>query len=143
MPKNKHKKEVEVVPCISLQHAKDFINFIDNSKCKEVIITLQKIEGPVESELDSEQPIRVDQLKHLVNTRIDMDPSTDLKHAMKLLQTMNEELGIKSSVIICSNCAKKIGVKRCSGCSKTSEIRYCSKECQVAAWPSHKGCCGL
>ena len=123
-----------------LKHAKEFIKFIDDSKCKEVVLTLQKVDKPMS---ESEESIHIDQLKHMVNAKVDLDPSTDLQHAMKLLQTMHEGLGIKGSVIVCSNCARKIGVKRCAGCNKTTQIRYCSRECQVAAWPSHKGCCGL
>ena len=136
--KHKTKRELEVMPCISLKNAQSYIDLIEN-RCKEVIIIFQEIKEPIEPG----ESISVDQLKHLINTRIDMDPSTNLQGAMKLLQTTNEEFGISSSITLCSMCVKKIGVKKCSGCSKTSQIRYCSKECQVAAWPSHKGGCGL
>lgn len=44
--------------------------------------------------------------------------------------------------IKCTNCAKlpEEGekYKLCSGCNA---IRYCSLECQKAAWPHHKNCC--
>ncbi|EED85248.1 predicted protein [Postia placenta Mad-698-R] len=47
-------------------------------------------------------------------------------------------------VVFCDNrgCSvwkvKGIQLKRCQGCKVK---RYCSKECQTAAWPSHKGQC--
>ncbi len=40
---------------------------------------------------------------------------------------------------LCSFCGLKIGTNRCSRCA----TRYCSRGCQLLAWPSHReGCAG-
>lgn len=41
-------------------------------------------------------------------------------------------------VLSCSRCGKPAATKKCSRCGCA---RYCGKECQAAAWPSHKGGC--
>ncbi|KAI6656853.1 Histone-lysine N-methyltransferase SMYD3 [Oopsacas minuta] len=38
----------------------------------------------------------------------------------------------------CNKCGLKKEVKKCSRCNY---VRYCSKDCQVSAWPSHKKEC--
>lgn len=63
----------------------------------------------------------------------------------------------------CFNCTKKVGkanLKKCSGCQSvlsvsflsisysrsqrpSSLVKYCSKDCQRAAWKSHKPRCAL
>ena len=107
----------------------------------ELASTLKKMKETVIE--DGEKVVPINKLKHFVNLRISLDPSVDLGCAVKLLQTTYKEYDIHSKVVLCSNCAKKIGVKRCSACPKTSEIRYCSRQCQVWAWSSHKKtCCG-
>ncbi|KAI1790657.1 hypothetical protein LXA43DRAFT_1145460 [Ganoderma leucocontextum] len=51
-------------------------------------------------------------------------------------------LGLMSSKKACDWCstprAEDVALKQCMGCTVT---RYCSKECQTAAWPSHKYIC--
>ena len=79
---------------------------------------------------------------HLINRLIDMGECPDLQRAVGMLQIINNQLGNGQLVVLCSNCAKKIGVKHCSGCPDTAETRYCSRGCQQAAWPSHKPHCG-
>ena len=91
---------------------------------------------------DGEPCFPVDRLKYLVNMRIDMDPTIDLKHAVRLLEATNKEYGIDRKVTPCSCCAKKIGVSQCAGCPRSVDTRYCSKECQLADWPAHKATCG-
>jgi hypothetical protein len=93
------------------------------------------------SELEDEPLISVRGAPHLINALIE-NGDTYVEHAVKLLQNINDQLGNNKVVSICSLCAKKIGIKRCSQCPSTTSIRYCSRRCQVAAWPEHKTCCG-
>ena len=65
-----------------------------------------------------------------------------VEHVVQVIQSIYDQLGINKKVVVCSLCAKRIGVKRCSQCPITSMVRYCSRRCQVAAWPEHKTCCG-
>ncbi|KDR75909.1 hypothetical protein GALMADRAFT_248699 [Galerina marginata CBS 339.88] len=46
---------------------------------------------------------------------------------------------------LCHWCAKKQepGQKPFQACARCKEVIYCSKECQVASWPLHKGPCKL
>ena len=67
----------------------------------------------------------------------------NLDRAIKVLQGCNDQLKTGKGVVPCSHCAKKIGISQCSGCRSNTELRYCSRECQRAAWPSHKAFCGL
>ena len=76
--------------------------------------------------------------KYLVNALIIQGSCTDIDRAVRVLQQINDSVGAGGRIVVCNACARMIGVKRCSGCS----TRYCSRECQVAAWPSHKACCG-
>ncbi len=94
------------------------------------------------SELDEEPLIKAKDAPLLINALIETG-DTYVEHAAKVLQNINNQLGNNKMVVICSHCAKKIGIKRCSKCPSTTTIRYCSRECQVWAWPSHKTCCGV
>ena len=38
----------------------------------------------------------------------------------------------------CLFCGKKFGTMLCAGCPNNHTMRYCSKECQLGAWPMHK-----
>lgn len=42
----------------------------------------------------------------------------------------------------CSNCRKVTERALLDVCSKCMIVQYCSRECQVAAWPSHRDLCG-
>ena len=44
---------------------------------------------------------------------------------------------------LCWNCKEEKNRVSLSVCSKCMVIQYCSRECQVAAWPGHKEFCGL
>ena len=41
----------------------------------------------------------------------------------------------------CWKCSAKGSAVRLSSCSKCKEAHYCSRECQVAHWKSHKSIC--
>ncbi|KII84155.1 hypothetical protein PLICRDRAFT_57962 [Plicaturopsis crispa FD-325 SS-3] len=41
----------------------------------------------------------------------------------------------------CAKCAKEDSLSHLSQCSRCKSTTYCSKECQVAHWPSHKSQC--
>jgi ankyrin repeat protein len=46
--------------------------------------------------------------------------------------------------MVCDHCgltAEQASVKSLKACAKCSDVRYCSKECQLAAWPGHKEAC--
>lgn len=79
--------------------------------------------------------------KRLVNILIKSGECKDPDHAIKMLQDIGGQMDKKQTVVACSMCAQKVGIKQCSGCPKSSKTRYCSRECQIAAWPSHKTSC--
>jgi hypothetical protein len=88
-------------------------------------------------ELASDAFMRIDRVKHFVNLQIDLNPAIKISDAVKVLQGLYDLHDYTGVISICS-CKKKLGVKTCSGCMST---KYCSRNCQVAAWPSHKGSC--
>jgi len=88
------------------------------------------------------QLISVKNVKHLLNALITSGDCTDLDRALKIHQDIMDFALDGKPTILCCVCASKLGVKRCSGCDRSSEARYCSRECQVAAWPTHKAVCG-
>jgi hypothetical protein len=44
-----------------------------------------------------------------------------------------------ADVDVCEHCGVGGRLKKCSVCS----VKYCSRECQVAAWRTHKAVCGV
>ena len=93
----------------------------------------QRLHGP-------RRPTRKESF-YLVNQLIDEHECPNLQYAVEMLQMLNDRMGIPRRVVVCSHCASKIGVRHCSGCPDSPESRYCSQECQKAAWPSHKLLC--
>lgn len=91
-------------------------------------------------EIDDPLPTRKEAFR-MVNQLIDERAPMYLPHAVEMLQELNDSAGVSRKVVLCFQCAKKIGVRHCSGCPDTPETRYCSKECQLAAWPAHKPFC--
>lgn len=80
--------------------------------------------------------------KRLINILIESGECKDPGHAIKILQDISDQMDKKQNVVTCAACAQKVGLHKCSGCPKDSKTRYCSRECQLAAWPSHKTSCG-
>ena len=94
------------------------------------------------TENGEERLVTVKNARLLSNILIE-EGSGDLGRAVSMLQQINDQLGNEKTIVTCSHCARKIGIKRCAGCSTNSTIRYCSRDCQLAAWPAHKACCGV
>ena len=92
------------------------------------------------TDVDGEPFATMKGLRILINALID-DGSGTLERGMAVLQGINKRLDKPKTLIPCSFCGKKVGLKRCSGCS--NHVRYCSRECQLAAWPTHKAACGF
>ena len=67
------------------------------------------------------------------------DTSDELDFRMYLLNQSSEPDSDVDSPSACGNCMKEAdGLRRCTGCEF---VRYCSKNCQVKDWPSHKQFC--
>ncbi|KAH9935656.1 uncharacterized protein B0H18DRAFT_419799 [Fomitopsis serialis] len=41
----------------------------------------------------------------------------------------------------CSYCLKKVGKANLKSCSRCRFVKYCSRQCQKSAWPTHKAAC--
>jgi hypothetical protein len=76
----------------------------------------------------------------LLNAMIEDDKST-LERGMDIIQQINAQIKKPWIVFPCLFCGKKFGTKQCGGCPKDDTMRYCSKECQLGAWPMHKAIC--
>jgi hypothetical protein len=76
----------------------------------------------------------------LANGLIEAGEST-FERCMEILQEVNAQSTKPVTVVPCLFCGKKFGRKLCAGCPNVDTIRYCSKECQVGAWPVHKTIC--
>jgi len=62
--------------------------------------------------------------------------------AVMQLQALCDKLKIGRKITLCNHCCELIGDKKCEGCAKNHvDTYYCSRECQEAAWPSHKLVC--
>ena len=85
--------------------------------------------------------ITIEGARTLCNALI-ADGSSDLERSIELLQKVNDELGKNKHIIACSQCGKKVGISKCGGCMN-SAIRYCSRGCQLEAWPAHRQSCCL
>ena len=113
---------------------------------KEHIDKIKKYENYIiDEETGKEELVMpLEGLKYVMNCVIDDDPSSvniELMMSMfeRIYSTLDPNKGeLPKKPVLCAMCAHKIGVKRCSACPKESEIRYCSRVCQVAAWPLHK-----
>ena len=92
------------------------------------------------SENDGEPFATVKGMMIYANVMID-NTDTTLERCMDILQSCNARSNKPAMLVPCSFCGKKFGLKQCAGCSKVDSIRYCSRECQVEAWPHHKTVC--
>jgi hypothetical protein len=112
----------------------------------EHVDKMKKYEVLIVKETGEDEPyLAFNGLKYLANLLIDNGSCTVGPECMlSYLQQLYEQMPPQSSrfkiskPVMCAMCAGKIGVKRCAACPKDSEIRYCSRACQVAAWPLHK-----
>ena len=89
----------------------------------------------------AEPVITVKGARVLCNALLDSGNGT-LDRAMGILQGIHDATGRAKTIVACAHCAARIGTKRCARCPSTSTLRYCSRECQLAAWPAHKAICG-
>lgn len=90
--------------------------------------------------VDGEPFSTVKGLRIFANALIDNGDAT-LDSCMELLGACNSRLDKKTTITPCSFCGKRLGLQQCSGCSRIDSTRYCSRECQHAAWPLHKTLC--
>jgi len=88
-----------------------------------------------------ERLISVENARSLINALIE-EGSGELELGIKVLQKLNDELGKNKHIIACSHCGKKVGISKCGGCMNPA-IRYCSRGCQLEAWPAHRQSCCL
>jgi hypothetical protein len=98
-----------------------------------------------EAASDGAEPvITIKGARVLCNALLDDHTSgATLDRAMRTLQGIHDRLGQgKTLIVACAHCAARVGLKRCARCPRESTLRYCSRECQLAAWPSHKPTCG-
>ena len=91
-------------------------------------------------DVDGEPFTTLKGMRIIVNALIDNGDAT-LERCLTLMQSCNDQANKKTTVVPCSFCGKKLGLKQCSGCSRMDNVRYCSSECQKAAWPVHKTAC--
>lgn len=86
-------------------------------------------------------------LVHLTNMALTKGNLKDTDAAVEFLEIMSEAFSRLNSkektkdIVLCARCGYFIGVKMCSGCPKGSQTRYCSRACQLDAWPLHKMTC--
>jgi hypothetical protein len=66
---------------------------------------------------------------------------TTLERCMDIMRQINAQSTKPVTTVPCLFCGKKFGTKQCGGCPKDDTMRYCSKECQLGAWPMHKAIC--
>ena len=90
--------------------------------------------------VDGESCSTMSGVRIMYNELIDKGQLT-LDDALLALQILYISTDTHRTVTPCSFCGKKLGIEVCSGCSKDCNIRYCSQECQTAAWPKHKAVC--
>jgi hypothetical protein len=77
----------------------------------------------------------------LLNYLVD-DGTCPLDRAIGILQAIHDQLGHPTTIVACAHCAVRVGIKKCGGCPSDSTLRYCSKNCQIADWATHKLSCG-
>jgi hypothetical protein len=96
--------------------------------------------APVQDKDISELLLTAKEVRLLYNALIEKGEAT-LDRCVYGLQKIHDSFGDTKTIVACAHCAARIGIKRCARCSKASTIRYCSRECQLAAWPAHKAIC--
>ena len=90
----------------------------------------------------SESLVSAKDARLLINALIQQGEGT-LERGLYVLQKIHDYLGDGKRIVACAHCAARIGIKRCARCPNASTIRYCSRECQMGAWPAHKAICSV
>ncbi len=105
----------------------------------ETIEQQKKLEQDVMDLLDRQTGATIEELVIAINTWVDQGQKIDAHYAVVVLNVVSETcLGApQKSLAVCSGCRRKLALRRCAAC----RTRYCSRECQVEDWPSHKGSC--
>ena len=98
-----------------------------------------RLEEDIMALLLSQQGASMEELVMCINQWIDQGRSLDVEYAIVLLKCISQILnpGAAKGITVCFACQRKLAVKRCSACS----TRYCSRECQLTSWPTHKQDC--
>ena len=98
--------------------------------------------APGQDKDTSELLLTAKEVRLLYNALIEKGEAT-LDRCVYGLQKIHDSFGDTKTIVTCAHCAARIGIKRCSRCPNASTIRYCSRECQLAAWPAHKAICSV
>jgi len=62
-------------------------------------------------------------------------------HKVHAMATIKGQPVIRIENYVCYGCGMMKPVSECKKCGRCREAAYCSKQCQIASWPSHKASC--
>jgi len=83
---------------------------------------------------------RAQQAAARTSDRISPDMSAQLGAVLRMQQASEEQAAAAPEETTCRKCGREGVSNRCSGCHLAA---YCSRECQVAHWPTHRKACKL
>ncbi len=68
-----------------------------------------------------------------------LDHQTVAAHVSSMISTAEQHVAEITGANTCAGCGKRaVGLRACARCRS---VRYCSRECQAASWPTHKREC--